>query len=65
MLCGAAIQWFFTDKSQLQIFERSISSSALAFLAGYSVDLLFSIMDGLIQWAKTLKHPRSADGEAK
>jgi hypothetical protein len=55
MLCGAAIQWFFTSKSQLQIFERSISSSALAFLAGYSVDLLFSIMDGLIQGFKKSK----------
>lgn len=55
MLCGAAIQWFFKDENQLQIFERSISSSALAFLAGYSVDLLFSVMDGLIQWVKTLK----------
>jgi len=65
MLCGAAIQWFFTDESQLRIFERSISSSALAFLAGYSVDLLFSVMDGLIQWVKTLKQPRSAGGEAK
>jgi hypothetical protein len=54
MLSGIAIQWFFVDTAaQQQMFHRSLSSSALAFLAGYSVDILFNIMDKFIQGFKS------------
>jgi hypothetical protein len=56
MLSGVAIQWFLiNDQQQTQIFERSLSTSALAFLAGYSVDFLFDIMDRFILGLKGTK----------
>jgi hypothetical protein len=54
MLSGIAIQWFFVGP-QAQIFERSLSTSAVAFLAGYSVDLVFNVMDRLVQGFKPAK----------
>ena len=60
MLSGIAIQWFFSnDQQQAQIFERALSTSALAFLAGYSVDLLFNIMDRFLVGFKTPENPSS------
>ena len=60
MLSGIAIQWFFTGGQQTQLFERSLSTSAMAFLAGYSVELLFNMMDRFTQSFKPLKEaPRS------
>ena len=66
MLSGFAIQWFLiNDQQQTQIFERSLSTSALAFLAGYSVDLLFDIMDRFIIGLKgrSSSNPRSPKGK--
>lgn len=62
MLSGIAIQWFFTGQQTAQIFERSLSTSALAFLAGYSVDLLFNMMDRFVQGFKPSK-PAEKSGE--
>lgn len=60
MLSGIAIQWFFVSPTQL---ERTLSTSALAFLAGYSVDLLFSMMDRFMMGFKSLE--RSSSGSLK
>ncbi len=63
MLSGIAIQWFLIgDQEQAQLFERSLSTSALAFLAGYSVDLLFNIMDRLIA---SFKSPGTSQSTSK
>ncbi|MCK5016604.1 MAG: hypothetical protein KAS32_05960, partial [Candidatus Peribacteraceae bacterium] len=49
ILSGLAIGWFFVRTGDETGFSiRSLSPLALAFLAGYSVELLFSIMDKLI-----------------
>jgi hypothetical protein len=65
MLSGVAIQWFFGGQQQAQIFERSLSTSALAFLAGYSVDLLFNIMDRFVQGFKIPKSPEKSEPEPR
>jgi hypothetical protein len=46
-LAGMAVGWFFTPESTPALF-KSISPFALAFLAGYSVELLFAAMDRFI-----------------
>ena len=61
MLSGVAIQWFFAGGQQAQLFERSLSTSALAFLAGYSVDLLFNVMDRFVQGFKPLKETQKSE----
>lgn len=64
MLSGVAIQWFLSnDQQQARIFERSLSTSALAFLAGYSVDLLFNIMDRFIAGLKSPTTPQHTSNE--
>ncbi|MCA9709194.1 MAG: hypothetical protein KDK70_25340 [Myxococcales bacterium] len=44
-LAGIAIGWLLSPGNDT---STSLSSFALAFLAGYSIDVLFSLMDGLI-----------------
>jgi hypothetical protein len=49
-VAGFSIAWFTSDVKQAEnvgIFQ-SLSPLALAFLAGYSVDLLFSLLDRLV-----------------
>ncbi len=46
-LAGMAIGWFF--KPEDVNFVSSLSPFAIAFLAGYNVDVLFSIMDKMIE----------------
>jgi len=46
-LAGMAIGWFF--KPEDVNFVSSLSPFAVAFLAGYNVDVLFSIMDKMIE----------------
>jgi hypothetical protein len=49
-VAGLAIAWFTSDPRPLEnngIME-SLSPLALAFLAGYSVELLFSLLDRLV-----------------
>lgn len=59
MLSGIALQWFVMGGEDAKIFERSLSSSALAFLAGYYIDLLFNVMDRFIGGFKTPRTPES------
>lgn len=47
MLGGLVIAWFFTPESTEGVL-KSLSPLALAFLAGYSVELLFAAMDRVI-----------------
>ncbi len=46
-LSGLAIGWFASSPG-IGLSLNAVSPFALAFLAGYSVEVLFSIMDGLI-----------------
>jgi hypothetical protein len=49
IVAGLAIGWFFrSDKGEVTAAVGSISSLALAFVAGYSVDLLFTAMDRIV-----------------
>lgn len=47
-LAGLSIGWFFGNTMHAAVNISSLSPLALAFLAGYSVDLLFSSMDRII-----------------
>ncbi len=47
-LAGISIGWFFKPESTNLGLVTSISPLALAFLAGYSVELLFTAMDKII-----------------
>ena len=47
-LAGLAIGWFATPENSTSWTFSSLSPLAIAFLAGYSVELLFTIMDRLI-----------------
>jgi hypothetical protein len=47
MLGGMVIAWFVAPDASEGLF-KSLSPFALAFLAGYSVELLFSAMDKLL-----------------
>lgn len=54
-LAGLAIGWFVTEQSAPGVL-RSVTPIALAFVAGYSVELMFSAMDTVIQaFAKDTK----------
>lgn len=46
-LAGLAVGWFFKPEAD-QIFVNGASPFALAFLAGYSVELLFAGMDRIV-----------------
>jgi len=46
-LAGLAIGWFITDQTAPGVL-RSVAPIALAFIAGYSVELMFSAMDTII-----------------
>jgi hypothetical protein len=51
-LAGLAIGWFWTPSSSKLINDATTYSTApfaLAFLAGFSIDLLFSILDRILQ----------------
>jgi hypothetical protein len=49
-VAGLAIAWFTSESSDQQSIGilQSLSPLALAFLAGYSVDLLFSLLDRIV-----------------
>ena len=54
-LAGLAIGWFITEQSAPGLL-RSVTPIALAFIAGYSVELMFSAMDTIIDaFAKEAK----------
>ena len=54
-LAGLAIGWFVTEQSAPGVL-RSVTPIALAFVAGYSVELMFSAMDTVIDaFAKETK----------
>ena len=46
-LSGFAIAWFVNDQTAPTL-RSSITPLALAFLAGYSVELVFALMDNLV-----------------
>ena len=49
IVAGLAIGWFFrSDKGETAVAVGSISALALAFVAGYSVELLFTAMDKIV-----------------
>lgn len=49
MLAGFAITWFFSNSDSTKVLSlKTLSPMALSFLAGYSVELLFSAMDNII-----------------
>lgn len=47
-LSGLAIVWFIKDGGNVQLPLASLSQFAIAFLAGYSVELLFTAMDRFV-----------------
>ena len=47
MLGGLAVGWFVTPEQSSGAF-MALSPLAMAFLAGYSIELLFTAMDTLI-----------------
>jgi len=47
-LSGLAIVWFIKDGGNVQLPLASLSQFAVAFLAGYSVELLFTAMDRFV-----------------
>ncbi len=47
LLAGLVVGWFFKPEANQELF-RTISPFTLAFLAGYSVEMLFSFMDKLV-----------------
>jgi hypothetical protein len=48
VVAGLAIGWFFRSDKGMGPAVGSISALALAFVAGYSVDLLFTAMDRVV-----------------
>ena len=48
IVAGLAIGWFFRGDKADGTAVGSISALALAFVAGYSVDLLFTAMDRIV-----------------
>ena len=48
VIAGLAIGWFFTSDKSAGAGPGALSPLALAFVAGYSVDLLFTAMDRLV-----------------
>ncbi|HEY2800884.1 MAG TPA: hypothetical protein VGI85_09835 [Chthoniobacterales bacterium] len=49
IVAGLAIGWFFrSDKGETTVAVGSISALVLAFIAGYSVELLFTAMDRIV-----------------
>lgn len=59
-LAGMAVGWFFTPEGTPALF-RSISPFALAFLAGYSVEILFAAMDRFIDALASNKSGKGAE----
>lgn len=58
-LAGLAIGWLITEQSAPGLLQ-SVTPIALAFIAGYSVELLFSAMDSIIDafTRETADHPK-------
>jgi hypothetical protein len=48
-MAGLSVGWFFGDTASDTINISSLSPLALAFLAGYNVDLVFTLMDRFIE----------------
>jgi hypothetical protein len=69
-VAGLAIGWFWTAQSTKQFTEATTFSTApfaIAFLAGFSIEVLFSILDRIIsainpRVAETRPGPASANG---
>jgi hypothetical protein len=57
MLGGMVFAWFITPETADGLF-KSLSPFALAFLAGYSVELLFAVMDRFLSAFTTSKVPK-------
>lgn len=60
-LSGLAITWFFEPGSETL---KSLSPLALAFLAGYSVEILFAAMDRFVAAFSTVGGADGAQGKA-
>jgi hypothetical protein len=61
-LLGAIVGLFYTPDGDLQK-SLGISLSAFAFLAGYSVELVFSFLDNLVETARKGLRDRENDNE--
>jgi hypothetical protein len=48
-MAGLSVGWFFGNDGSSTVNISSLSPLALAFLAGYNVDLIFASMDMLIE----------------
>ena len=65
VVAGLAIGWFFRSDKGMGPAVGSISALALAFVAGYSVDLLFTAMDRIVAAFSTSTEKPSAKEEAR
>lgn len=63
-LAGLAIGWFVTEQSAPGVLQ-SVTPIALAFVAGYSVELMFSVMDTIIDAFSKDKKNTKAQPKAK
>ena len=61
MLGGMVIGWFFKP-SEIDVMA-SLSPMAIAFLMGYNVDVLFSIMDKVINTIRQSIEGKSIEGK--
>ena len=65
VVAGLAIGWFFRSDKAAGPAVGSISALALAFVAGYSVDLLFTAMDRVVAAFSTTPEKVAAKEEAR
>lgn len=65
VVAGLAIGWFFRSDKGMGPAVGSISALALAFVAGYSVDLLFTAMDRVVGAFSTTTEKPPAKEEAR
>jgi len=65
VVAGLAIGWFFRSDKAAGPAVGSISALALAFVAGYSVDLLFTAMDRIVAAFSTTTEKPPAKEEAR
>ncbi len=61
-LCGVTVPWLFLNGGKQ--LPGGLTPSLLAFLAGYSVELLFTLIDRLLVTAKELLQPAPATNGA-
>jgi hypothetical protein len=65
VVAGLAIGWFFRSDKGAGPAVGSLSALALAFVAGYSVDLLFTAMDRIVAAFSTSSEKPPAKEEAR